>query len=530
VVILLLPGGSGGAHRAARLARAPATTLAAPPATTAAVEPSTTAAVPPSTTTTTTIPQPVAAPFSSSETSAAVVAENSVPGTRDWMITKLADHHQIEGYAGAVSIEKSSSVQLFVSTNSPTWQVQAFRMGWYAGMLGRLVWSQADIPGAVQPACPLQPGLNMVSCNWSNPLTVGTIGWPPGTYLLKLQSAAGWQSYVPLTIRDDLSPSAYLVNDSVTTWEAYNQYGGYDLYEGPTGSLATRSRAVSFDRPYAVSTGGGDGSADFLGLELPMISMMESHGLDVSYTTDVDVSTNPSLLADHSAFISLGHDEYYSLSMYQGLLTARNKGVNLVFLGANAVYRHIRLQPSALGPSRVEVDYKDAAADPLLGKDNADVTAWSWRAPPTNKPESALIGEMWECNPVSADMVITDPGAWVFDGTGLVHGSRIPGIVGPEYDHYTPSQPNPGDVTVLAGSPVDCNGRHSTADMTYYSNPTSNAGVWATGTIDWVGKVAGSCQICAAPNAVTRVTQNVLSAFGTGPAGLVHPSVANTVS
>ena len=522
VVIYFLPDGSRPTHPPTRLARGPATTVA--PATTATT--ATTGGVQ-AVTTTTTIPQPVAAPFSSAETSAAVVAENSVPGTNAWRITKLADNHQIEGYAGAVSIEPSSSVQLFVSTNSATWEVQAFRMGWYGGMLGRLVWSQANIPGGVQPPCPVQPGLNSVSCNWHNALTIGTIGWPPGTYLLKLQSAAGWQSYVPLTIRDDLSHSAYLVNDSVTTWQAYNPYGGYDLYAGPTGALANRARAVSFDRPYAVSIGGGAGSADFLGLELPMIAMMESHGLDVSYTTDVDLADNPALVLDHKAFISLGHDEYYSLSMYQGLTTARNQGVNLVFLGANAVYRHIRLQPSPLGAARIEVDYKDASADPLNGKDNADVTAWSWRAPPTSKPESALLGEMWECNPVQADMVITDPGAWVFDGTGFKQGSRIAGIVGPEYDHYSARQPNPGDVTVLAASPVDCSGRHSTADMTYYSNPTSNAGVWDTGSIDWVGRVAGTCQICAAPNPVTRITQNVLAAFGTGPAGLLHPSAAN---
>ena len=33
----------------------------------------------------------------------------------------------------------------------------------------------------------------------------------------------------------------------VTTWQAYNQWGGYSLYDGPAGDR--RSYAVSFDRP-----------------------------------------------------------------------------------------------------------------------------------------------------------------------------------------------------------------------------------------------------------------------------------------
>ncbi len=474
----------------------------------------------PAPTTTTTVA--VSAPFTSAVTAGWVARENALPGTQAWKLTRPADSHQIQGYASTVSVNLGGSLQLYVSTTAPSWSVQAFRMGYYGGDEGRLLWSSPTYPGVAQPACPLQAPTNTVECSWRDPVRVSTAGWPQGTYLFKLQSSTGWQSYVPLTVRDDSSHSAFLVNDSVTTWQAYNLYGGYDLYQGANGSLATRARAVSFDRPYAL----GNGAGDFLGLELPMISMMESHGLDVSYTTDVNLSEDPALVEQHRTFVSLGHDEYYSLAMFQGLTTARNDGVSLIFLGANAVYRHIRLNSTPLGPDRLEIDYKSATADPLYGHDNADVTPWAWRDPPNNAPESALLGEMWQCNPVRADMVITDPSNWVFDGSGLTQGSHIAGIVGPEYDHFSPAVPNPGDVTVLAASPVDCSGRHSTADMTYYSAP-SGAGVWDTGTIDWVGQVMSGCSTCAPPNPVTRITDNVLAAFGAGRAGRVHPSAAN---
>jgi hypothetical protein len=466
--------------------------------------------------------------FSESSVAAWVQAENAKPGTTDWKLTKPATSHQIEGFAGSVSVQAGDPVELYVSTTAPTFGVAAFRMGYYGGDQGRLIWSAASISGFSQPACPVVTKTRTVECDWKDPVQVDTTSWPQGDYLFKLVASTGWQSYIPLTLRDDSSHSAYLVNNSVTTWQAYNTYGGRDLYEGPVAGgrpgLAGRSLIVSFDRPYLL----GYGAGDFIGLELPMISMMESLGLDVSYTTDIDVSEQPQLVLQHRAFISLGHDEYFTLAMRQGLTAARDAGVNLVFLGANAAYRHIRLQDSPFGTDREEVDYKDPYLDPLFGKDNVDVTPWAWRDAPNNAPESELLGEMWQCNPVRADMVVTDPSEWLYAGTGLRMGSRIAGIVGPEYDHFDPYAPNPGDVTVVARSPVRCDGQPEEADMTYYSAP-SGAGVWDTGTIDWVGSVFPYCSACRDPNAVTRITVNVLAAFGAGPAGQAHPSKANVL-
>jgi hypothetical protein len=461
-----------------------------------------------------------------------VQQENAKPGTRSWMITKPASDEQIAGYANTVSIDEGGSVDLYVSTEAPTYRIAAYRMGFYGGTLGRLVWTSPSEPGIPQPYCPVQPSLRMVQCSWAHPVPIQThvTSWPQGDYLFKLTASTGYQSYVPLTIRDDASHSAYLVNNDVTTWQAYNPYGGYDLYQGPTSgypsSLAARSYAVSFDRPYAFAAGAGKGASDFLGLELPMVSMMESEGLDVSYTTDVNVDENPTVLARHRVFVSLGHDEYYSLAMRNALLGARSGGVNLIFLGANAIYRHIRFQASPLGPDRVEVDYKDPYLDPLYGKDNLDVTPWAWRDPPNNLPEDAILGEMWECNPVHADMVISDASNWMFAGTGLVNGSHLAGVVGPEFDHYSPTPPTPPNVTVLAQSPVVCDGEAMQANMTYYTSP-SGAGVWDTGTIDWVGHISPRCPSCSGKDPVTTVTANVLAVFGKGPAGRTHPSVAN---
>ena len=457
-------------------------------------------------------------------TAAWVTRENALPGTRAWVLTKPALHHEIEGFANHVSIDVGGAVNLYVSTTAPTFTVTAFRMGYYGGAQGRLVWTSAPITGTAQPGFTITPGVNTVSDAWQLSATLQTdaAGWPPGDYLFLLSAASGYQSYIPLTIRDDASTAAYVINNDVTTWQAYNLYGGYDLYNGPTG-YPSRSRIASFDRPYTLGTGSGD----FLGNELHVVSLVESLGLDVTYITNVDLNERPELLAaPHRAFLSLGHDEYYSLAMRTGLVHALTRGVNLVFFGANAIYRHIRLQPSPLGPDRLEVDYKDPKEDPL-GPSSPDVTPVAWRFPPNNLPESEIIGNFYQCNPVHADLVVADPGSWVFHGTGLAAGSRLTGLVGTEYDHYDPHVKGPGNVSILARSPLTCQGRADYADMTYYSAP-SGAGVFATGTLNWVPMMEPSaCSLpCPGPS-VVRITENILTAFGAGPAGRAHPSVGN---
>ena len=136
-----------------------------------------------------------------------------------------------------------------------------------------------------------------------------------------------------------------------------------------------------------------------------------------------------------------------------------------------------------------------------------------------------MIGEQYECNPVQADMVVVDPAAWVFAGANVQAGQRLAQAIGSEYDRYDPSQPGPKNVQILAHSPVVCHGRASFADMTYYSAP-SGAGVFASGSIEWITKLTPPPSPLNEPVAV-QVMKNVFAAFGDGPAGLRHPSQPN---
>jgi hypothetical protein len=209
---------------------------------------------------------------------------------------------------------------------------------------------------------------------------------------------------------------------------------------------------------------------------------------------------------------------------------ARAHGVNLAFLGANAVYRHIRLQPAPTGPDRRVVNYKPWSApdDPAWRTDPAEVTT-DWRQPPLTDPESRLLGEMYECNPADGDGVVVDPSSWLLAGTGMRPGGRLPGLVGDEYDRVQPGQPRPPGVELLLHSPVHCRGP-SFADVTYYS-ARSGAGVFDAGTGSWVCQLAHICsggrRSPLTAQVVRDVTVTLLRAFAAGPAGRSHPSHSN---
>ena len=453
-------------------------------------------------------------------------AENQQPGTRSWRITKVGAPHAIEGYADHVSVLPGQPFRLLVSTTAPRYRVTVLRMGWYGGAQARQLWASGQRRGARQPAARVTPGTNMVTAPWRPSMTVSTAGWPPGDYLLRLDASTGAQRYVPITVRSPSTAGKVVLINDVTTWQAYNRWGGYDLYGGP-GGFGDRARAVSFDRPYAHEPS-DNGAGWFMSYDRPAVAFAEKSGVPLAYETDVDLHADPGLLRGARAVFSLGHDEYYSSAMRQSLMNARAAGVNLAFLGANAVFRHIRFAASRLGPDRVVICYKAAAEDPLSGKDNSETTQ-DWREPPDPRPESVLTGVFYECNPVSAPYVVYDARNWIFAGTGARDGTSFPGLVGPEYDRVNPSVPVPRPIQVLAHSPLTCGGRSSYADSAYYTAP-GGAGVFAAGTMRWVCSLDRTCGhgVNRAAAAFTDVaTTNLLRVFAAGPAGRAHPAQDN---
>ncbi len=520
-----------------------------PLAAASATSTTTTTSPPASSTTTTAVARTYLGP--DGVVSSAIVAENKRRGTSSWRIGPDTSVTAIQGFADTTYAAIGQSVTLRVTTDLPRYRVVAYRMGYYHGFGAREVWSSGLLDGQRQPACPVDPSTNMVSCaNWAPSLTFPvTTAFVPGDYLLKLVAGPHAASYVPLTIWDPQSHATYVIMNRSLVEQGWNTYGGYSYYAGvgpcilDTSSYppCNRARVVSFDRPYDT----GAGSSDFLTNEYPLVRLAEKEGLDVTYITDITLDEHPTLLYAHKALLTLDHDETWTYQERMAVLRATARGVNVVYFGAAAMVRHARLEPSPLGPDRQEVDYRNGAEDPFFGHGPPEqVTGNTWEDPPADWSPVPQIGEEYVgylAPGASAPMVVTDAGSWLYRGTGLHNGSTIPGVIASDIDRVIPSLANPANLEVLSHSPIPTStgtfssttwAGYTYADFVYFTDPHSLAGVVDTGNNVWIGDLRPcprSDPGCPAP-LMTTMTNNILRLVGRGPAGRYEPSHNNLAS
>lgn len=454
--------------------------------------------------------------------------------TRDWEIAdaNYAAAQEIEGYASATSVNRGESISLYVSTIDPEYTIEVFRTGWYGGRGARRVAGPIRRPGKKQAMPAPDPATLLVECDWTDPWVLDIpanpndpTDWASGIYLARLTGASGKQSYIVFAVRDDARRSDMLFQSSVTTYAAYNYWGGYSLYppEGATGPVAFK---VSFNRPYRnpMRPSAGKGAGDFLSWEIQMVRFLEREGYDVAYSTNIDTDRDPGQLLKHRAFLSVGHDEYWTKAMRDGVEAARDHGVNLAFFGANTCYWQVCLEASARSqqPNRTVVAYKYATVtnDPMY-RSNPALSTYLWREavdPPINRPEAALVGVMYNYNSLDGDMVMADCSSWICEDTGLQKGAVLRGMLGYEVDSIAPS--SPAGITVLAASPFTacldtaCRGSEQRiSHMTWYE-AASGAGVFATGSMNWHwGLDAYGPYGDRVNTAVQRMTRNILNRF-----------------
>jgi hypothetical protein len=470
-----------------------------------------------------------------------IVVENARAGTADWLLQRPAVGREIEGYAGATSVERGESIELFVHTDAAQWVLEVFRIGWYAGLGARRVAGPLPQRGTRQtmPTMDIQTGL--VDCAWRDPVRLQTADatdgspWPSGVYLARLtEGVRGTQSFVVFVVRDDARPSDLLVQLGVTTYQAYNAWGGKSLYHWGS-SQGQRASKVCFNRPYAANAANpqaayGMGAGEFLtnlqpcddsypisnaAWDINTVRWLEREGFDVAYSTDLDTHRRAPSPQHCKAWLSIGHDEYWTCAMRDHVEAARDAGVHLAFLGANAAYWQVRLEPSTASGTRdrIMVCHKKAKVDPCFAQSPMLATD-KWRSAAVNRPEEQLLGVMYAGDPVDGDIVVVAAEHWIFGGTGLSSGDTVPGLLGYEVDCIQGQ--GPAEVTVLAASPwstlVEPRTR-GVAHMTLHRAP-SGALVFASGTIQWAWGLddfnAPSLRTSRSSPAARRITSNVL--------------------
>lgn len=457
-------------------------------------------------------------------------AENEKPGTTDWMlVTSRLDRRerwrspQIEGFCSRTSVRAGETLAIAVSTRPPSpFVIDVYRLGYYGGKGGRHVLRLGPLKGAVQ-ADPKVGSQRLRECPWEPAATLRIPAeWPSGVYLGKLTAERGGvQSYVIFIVRDDRRCD-FLFQCSDTTWAAYNCWPtGWSLYhDGRKEWYSGPGVQVSWDRPYAkywdlVDAPLSLGSGEFLLWEFPVAFWLEKRGYDVSYIGNVDTHNDGPGLLRAKAWLSIGHDEYWTMEMFENVQSAVSQGTHAGFFSSDTCWGVIRLLSSSRGASDRGITRigKFGPVDPRELGEYPELALFEENAP----SEAGLIGARNVYPYVGyADWICADEKSWIFEGTGMKNGDAIPGLVGWEI------MGRPADIPglrVVASGRIRTRGVEETYAATLYAgargNFVFNASTcwWGDGLSAPPGYVRPWQRLRGPDPRVERITANLLDRF-----------------
>jgi hypothetical protein len=428
-----------------------------------------------------------------------VVVENQAPGSLDWQLTRVkldkSDGFRsplIEGYCSKQSVQAGDTLQIMVSTTpAARFKIEIFRTGYYAGRGARLMTTLGPFEGKPQPVPPVGER-SLRECQWPPAATLKIPdNWLSGVYLGRLTTLPDkdtqpyWQSYVVFIVKDDRRADV-LFQCSDNTWQAYNRWPDkYSIYTNPKGVQGPWSD-VSFDRPYAKYAQIYDnpqsiGSGEWLCFEFPLGFWLEKHGYDVTYCSNSDMLT-PDRGLKCKALLSVGHDEYWDRRAFDSVVKLRDAGVNLLFLSGNSVCWVTPQKPSTDGhPNRIIF-----RGGPYGGKHKFAEDREREHGPfPHRGPDEGYLIGARNVEPVNGggDWTATKPDHWIFAGSGMKKGDRIPGLIGWEY-HGDPPADIPGLEIVAEGTAFQGGTRPQHWTATIYPGPKNNF-VFNASTIFW---------------------------------------------
>jgi N,N-dimethylformamidase beta subunit-like protein len=463
-----------------------------------------------------------------------IADENRRTGNSGWDLRGVTGPNTVEMFASAASVAPGDVLDLHLRSRSET-TIEWYRLGWYGGAGGRLMRVDRHVPAAIGGPPIVDPVSGRAEA--PDPVAVSVpipADWPSGLYLAVARPPTGAPSSTPFSVRPAPRdrPAPVLFVSAAATWQAYNPWGGADLYDASTADTpdeasGRRAVQVSFDRPHALQHGAG-----FMpNWELPFVRWQERNGRAVDYCADVDLELHPEVAGGRRLIVFAGHHEYWSRPMRTTLETAIATGVNVAFLSANEIYWQIRLESSPLGPGRRITCWKSRLLDPITAS-QPGLTTCRWREQPVDDPEAVLIGQMYgHIVRRPADWIVTTSGHWLYEGTRFRDGDRIVNLVGQEYDTFFPEFA-PAGTTILARSPVQAvisarleGGQPTDPRMQTATIYTSESGatVLAAGTFQWSWALDGygsrSYRGFATPRdpRVERMTRNVFDRLGDGP-------------
>jgi hypothetical protein len=327
---------------------------------------------------------------------------------------------------------------------------------------------------------PTPPDASSRGCGWPVALEIDVDpGWRSGYYEVTLDveiSGRPRRDHAFFVVRPEVgAPSApRLLVLSTNTWHAYNDFGGWNLYNGGTTVSLQRPMARGYlykppgagrrvtttnppDPQMATHVGylrlnhlsGWAGSAGWPDWELPFVQWAEAEGYAFDVATNADLEHHPELLGGYRLLLSVGHDEYWSGPMRDAVEGFIGRGGNVAFLSGNTSFWQVRLEdPTPEGPAGSMVGYKGRFKDdPAYAAGSMARVTSMWSDHLLGRPENAMTGVSFSRGGYhrigkrvtngAGGYTVHRPDSWLFEGTGLTYGDVLgagPTVVGYECD------------------------------------------------------------------------------------------------
>jgi hypothetical protein len=422
------------------------------------------------------------------------------------------DVRRVWGFVDRHSIAPGESFNLVLSTGPAIerieGKVEISRIGHYGEADRQVVWTSPFLTIQRQETRITSASLGV---DWVPAVNdAPTDDWKTGYYTIDFLMADGDRdrSVAYLVVTNPDCSGDVLLWLCANTYNAYNAWGGYSLYE--SAFAGDRAQMLSFDRP---------ASPAFFEYDYFLVSWLErlaaEHGFSVDYATNFDIYRDPRIAQQARLLISGCHNEYWSKEEFDAVhQRIFELGKNTIFMGANSAYWQVRyadLNRAGSGENwgRQLICYK-SPDDPIrqrVDDKEGDLLVTTRYRDGSRLPETMLAGVAYQnyFDPGGDSgprygYKVADSSLPFFNGTGWKVGDAIGDVVGYEWDNRDPDSDgkrlwdaelsqipaiDPRDLQVLfVGHPIDVDGHPGLAESVYFKSP-AGAQVFSSGSIRW---------------------------------------------